>query len=371
MDIETVLGIKWHKASGEDLVIVFLVLMVPVVLMLLIKIFQYYRNKKIHEKQLFLFKLKRLGLSNFQIKIINNLIEILRFSNPNLLLKNPNNFESAVGQFLTHTRVTGETEESQSMICKDITIIYDKLYLRKRAKKQLKIIQNIDDNQLIYFTLADNKVFLGKIVSHDAKMLYMKIIGTISDFPPLQDKKEILFHVYRVGDGEYEFTSTITGREGAVIHVDIPEEVIKREESRHPYIDVIITATVAKTEQPPRDKELEELEEIIERDEKIAEPAEDGPIDDEIFYENSENKLSCTIYKINDYEAVLRMDHKLDFNYRYILEFNEMDFNFRIISKIISTKTVEEGGAVYYTVKFDEMSESASRVLKRYVYEHL
>ena len=48
-----------------------------------------------------------------------------------------------------------------------------------------------------------------------------------------------------------------------------------------------------------------------------------------------------------------------------------MDFNFRVYVRIIASKTVEEGGTVYYTVKFDEMSPSSKSVLKKYVYEHL
>ena len=65
------------------------------------------------------------------------------------------------------------------------------------------------------------------------------------------------------------------------------------------------------------------------------------------------------------------LPQKLDYRLRYILVFKAMDFNIQTITRIIATKTVEEGGAFFYTVKFDEMSESASKVLKKYVYEHL
>jgi hypothetical protein len=48
-----------------------------------------------------------------------------------------------------------------------------------------------------------------------------------------------------------------------------------------------------------------------------------------------------------------------------------MDYRIKTMTKIISSKTVEEGNAIYYTVKFDEMSPNALSVLKKYVYEHL
>ncbi|HNW29387.1 MAG TPA: hypothetical protein PKN50_13000, partial [Spirochaetota bacterium] len=82
MDIITVLGITWRKASTGDLIIVFTILMIPVSLFILLKIIQTLKNRKVHEEQLFLFRLKRLGLSNFQIRIVNNLIEMLGFPRP-------------------------------------------------------------------------------------------------------------------------------------------------------------------------------------------------------------------------------------------------------------------------------------------------
>ena len=87
--------------------------------------------------------------------------------------------------------------------------------------------------------------------------------------------------------------------------------------------------------------------------------------------DTTENSMDCTVYKINDYEAVIRIPEKLDFSSLYYLEFTVMEFSFKIVSQIIATKTVEEGGAIYYTVKFQDMSPGAASVLKKYVYEHL
>ncbi len=351
-----------------DLIIMFTLIMIPVSLYILLKIIQTVRNRKVHEEQLFLFKLKRFGLSNFQIRIVNNLIEMLGFPNPVQFAENPELFERAVGRFLTHTRGTGETEDSQFLICRDLTTIYDKLYFHMKSKKPLKGIQDVDEEQLIYFSPVPGKVFLGKIISRDAAIMKIKIFGNPGDLAAIPEKQAVTFHVFRVGDADYDFASPVTGREGTVLLVELPHEIVKREESRHPYIDVILPALISREKAIPKEKEIKEPVGIIEKNEEKAElPEDEGMIIDDI----EDEKLPCTIYKLNDYEAVLRLPQKLDYNYRYILDFQVMEFNFRAYVRIIATKTVEEGGTRYYTVKFDEMSSTSSNVLKKYVYENL
>ncbi len=368
MDIVTVLGITWRKASMGDLAVVFAILMVPVCLYILLRIIQTVRNKKVQEDQLFLFRLKRLGLSNFQIRIVNNLIEMLGFPRPMQFMENPEFFEKAIGRFLTHTRGQGETEEAQLLICKDLTSIYDKLYFHMNAKKPLKGIEDVDEEQLIYFSPVPGKLFLGKIVSRDAANLVIRIFGNPGDLGALKDDTPVTFHIFRVGDAEYDFTSSIRRREGTALRVAVPTEVVRREDTRHPYIDVILPALISREEGPPKEKELQEIDAIIEKNEgKPALPEDEGMIIDEV----QEERLPCTIYKLNDYEAVIRLPEKLDFNSRYMLDFQAMDFNFRIFVRVIASKTVDEGNTMYYTVKFDEMSPSSSSVLKKFVYEHL
>jgi hypothetical protein len=370
VDIVTVLGITWHKASGAEILLVIGLLMIPVAIIILVKGVQRLKYNRIHEEQIFLFKLKRLGLSNFQTKIVNNLIEILGFSNPNQLFDDTRHFETAIGGFMTHIRATNEGEDSQLMMCRDISAIYDKLYFNNLFKKPLKTIEDVDEDQLIYFSSAAGRAFLGKIVSRDTKSLYLAIFGRPGDLAGLPLKKPVSFQIFRVGDAEYEFVSIITGRSGATLYVDIPSHLTRKEETRHPYIDVIIPAHISKIIVPIKDKELVELEEIIEREEQ---PKKEDVFEEEAMAVDdiTEEKMECTIYKINDFEAVVRIADKLDFANMYYLEFTAMDFAFKIITQIIATKNVEESGALYYTMKFQDMSASASSVLKKYVYEHL
>ena len=366
MDIQTVLGITWYKASANDIIVLIAILMIPVSLVILLRIRQKLKNMKIQEEHLILFKLKRMGLSNFQIKIVNTIDQILQLSSPKKLLEKPELFEKAIGRFLTYTRESGESEDTQCAICRDITTIYDKLYFSTITRKPLKGISDVNEDQLIYFSPAADKVFIGKIISRDNAHLFITIFGNPGDLADMPKGESVSFHVFRVGDAEYEFVSAIESWDKTLLKVKMPDGLVMREEARHPYIDVIIPAQITREEVIPKEKEEAEKE--------TAESEQsEGMIPDEesITVEELTQEMPCTIYKINDYEAVLRVTHKLDYRFRYIIELNVMDFNVRIITRLIATKTVVERDSFFYTVKFDEMSESANNVLKKYIYEHL
>ena len=339
MDFLQMFNERWWKPSGiEVFLIIVIVFVVPFAIAFSVMLYRRLMSKRIHDNQLFLFRLKRLGMSNFQIKIINNLIGILRFSNPNLLLEKSDFFETAVGQFLSHADARAESVDSQAQMCRDITIIYDKLYYRKQFKKPLGGVQDIDEFQLLYFAAGAERVYLGKIVSRDGKHLYLKIFATPVEIREIAVGSNILINMFRVGDADYRFAARIAGQDGNTISISLPGSLERGEESRHPYIDVIIQASLT-------------LSDSVEG------------IEDE--------HINCTIYKINEYEAVLRTNQKLDFKKDYMLEFVENEFNFKILTKILTGKTIEEGASLYYTMKFGEMTEISSRVLKKYLREHL
>lgn len=378
MDIETIFGITWRKASGGDVALIIVLIAAPVVLLLAVALIRRMRYRHIHDSQLFLFRLRRLGLSNFQIKIVNNIIGILGFSNPMRLLEKQEFFEDAVARFLDHARETGEDGESQCLICRDITIIYDKLYSNMQFKSPLRGVKDLDETQLVYCLAAPRRALLGKIVSWDGRNLYMKVFGGPSRIAGLDLKGPLRFYIFRMGDAEYEFTSSISGREGSTLLVEIPREIERKGESRHPYIDVILPAELI----PVIDQGAADLEgvavvhaEAVEAKAVAAEgeetPSGEERIEDTGQAEIAEERIPCTIYKVNNYEAVIRVGGKLDFRRRYHLDFTILDFKVRVLTRIIATRTVEEAGAFYYTFKFDSMSEGANNVVKKYVYEHL
>ena len=354
MDIHTIFGITWRIPTTGEILLFCGIILTPLALVFLIRLYRYYRKRRLHETQMFLFHLKRRGLSNFQIKIINNLVEALHLSNPNILLDNPSLFESAVGRFLSHAQAAGEGDDSIFSMCRDITAMHHKLYHQHAAAHPLQKIDQIDEHQIICVTLAPGRVMLGRIVSHDVKHLYLKVLNPIRDLQPIPEAREVVFRLYHIGDAEYEFTSRIVGQEGEILRVLMPENLARRSELRHPYIDVIIPATLTPLVEDPPAATSEHDEVAVERTAK-----------------NSQEAIPCTIHKLNEYEAVVRSERKIDYRSRYMLEFNEMDFHFNITAALITSRNIEESGSLYCTLRFEHMSPAAARVLKTYVYQHL
>lgn len=378
MDIETIFGITWRKASGGDIALIIVLIAVPAVLLLAVALIRRFRYRRYHDSQLFLFRLRRLGLSNFQIKIVNNIIGILGFSNPLRLLEKQEFFEDAVARLLDHARETGEDGESQCTICRDITIIYDKLYSNMQFKSPLRGVKDLDETQLIYCVATPRRVLLGRVVSWDGRNLYMRVFGGQGSVAGLAFKGPVRFFIFRLGDAEYEFTSPVTGREGSTLLVEIPRELRRMGESRHPYIDVILPAELWPLEEPAyQDGEGGAIADTESAGETADEAGKARYVEGDETGEDAgqgdvvKEGIPCTIYKINNYEAVIRVGGKLDFRRSYHLDFTVLDFNVRILTRIIATRTVEEGGAFYYAFRFDSMSEGANNVVKKYVYEHL
>ncbi|MCP4137575.1 MAG: hypothetical protein GY754_41795 [bacterium] len=338
-DGSTVFGVKFSVGTPTQIILLLLFFALVILLFGLIKYYRSQQARKFNDQQLFLFKMKRLGLSNFQIKIINNMVGILRLSNPTQLLTYSQFFESAVAKFLEFLREGNEAEDSLAAICKDITIIYEKLYHPANFKRPLESMSNIEKNQLLYFVTEKKEIFLGKIAEDvNEKGIILRLFRNPRRLQSLTGENPVKVFLWRSGDAEYSFITNTKKLENKLLTIEIPEEFSREREVRHPYCDLIVPASVLNADPGP----AEEAEEI-----------------------------SGTLYKINDFEVVVRVTEKLDYRHLYFIKFELMEFQFEIISKIIANKTIEEGNILYYTLKFENMSAPARDVLKNYMYEHL
>ncbi len=336
--METVFGVKWPTATPIELTLLVILFLVVGLIFLILKYIQHQKDRQLHDYNLFLFRTKRLGLSNFQIKVLNNIINILHLSNPSDILRDPELFEEATGKFLTFLKNQHEEEKSFSSICKDLTITYEKLYHGVRFKKPLNSLMELEINQLLYFNTAGEETFFGKILSISNNGITLKLFRSPKELQALVEPQPVKFYIWRVGDAEYTFDTMTEELEGNLLTVIIPESFTRDKEFRHPYLDVIIPCTV-----------------------KINA----GGTKEEIKEENG------TVFKINDYEAVVRLGDKMDYKEQYALSFAINEFKFDILTQIISSRTIAEGNVFYYTMKFEDISEAARNVLKNYIYEHL
>jgi len=338
MKVPTVFGVSWKEATSTEFLLVFFIILLIVVGFVILKYLQILKDKKLHSQQLFLFKVKRLGLSTFQIKILNNLVTFLKLSNPLIILKEDDYFLKAIGKFLNFIRTTEGDNESFSSIINDIVIIYEKIYHSSDFKKPIESAKEISKGQLLAISPKNNIFFLGKVKDVDVNGILIHLLGLFKDYKKITISSDINVLFPRIGDAQYSFKSKIKNIAGKEVLISLPDELKKEKEFRHPYLDVILQGEIKKTENDP---------------ETVAE------------------KIQCTVYKINDYEAVIRIPQKLEFNIPYQLSFELWDFNFVITAKSISKKTIEEENIFYYTLKFLEMSKPAKTVLKKYLYEHL
>lgn len=345
MDIKTVFGIVWRQASWYEVSIVLGFFAIIIILYLLVKYNHIQVEKRLQDYQLLLFKMKKRGLSNFQIKIINNIIKILRLNNPVELINNPEFFEHAIGKFLNYIRKSGEQEESNAEMFKEIALIYENFYHRTTFKKPLNSLKEMELNKLLYFT-SGGSAYLGKIISHTEKTFEIQLFRNAKNLRHLTKDITVKVFLWRLGDAEYFFESKITGIENNIVKIEIPEAFTRGKEFRHPYVEVLIEAN------------LKEIKQVKAEEGTVAGAEENPPI-------------PCTIFKLNDYEAVARLNQKLDYNLQYLLEFAFDDFKFTINTHILSNRTVEDKEIYYNTIKFEEMSEVAGRILKNYISERL
>jgi len=128
MDIETVWGVTWRSAGKTELLIVFFLIFIVSLIVFILKYYQRSRDKQIHDKSLFLFKMKKIGFSVFQVKVINNIVDTVHLKNPNFLFTNSSFFESAAVKFFHFLKKSQEGKESLLAIARELVIIYDKLY---------------------------------------------------------------------------------------------------------------------------------------------------------------------------------------------------------------------------------------------------
>jgi len=336
--MDTVFGFKWPEASPTQVLFSLLAFVILLLIYLILKYMQYKKNQLVKDHSLFLFKTKRLGLSNFQIKVLTNIIDILKLPNPNTILHDPDAFERAVGKMLTFMKQRNEDEESFFNICKDLTITYEKLYHATRVRKPLESLKEIDINQLLYFVTEDGDIFFGKVAGVGNNVLSIKLFRGKKELQPVAGKNKIKVYIWRVGDAEYTFNTETVELSDSLLTIDLPGEFTRDQEFRHPYLDVIIPCKLIRVQ--------------------------DTPLEDAITVQG-------TIYKLNDYESVIRLSEKQDYTHRYTLEFTISDFKFSVTSKIIANSAIPEDNVYYYTMKFEEISDAARNVLKNYIYEHL
>ncbi|MDY6970304.1 MAG: hypothetical protein SVR08_16850, partial [Spirochaetota bacterium] len=239
MEIPTVFGMTWKIPSFYDISIILIITFSIILILLFLRYYIQLQEKKAHEYQLFLFKTRHMGLSGFQIKILNGIVKSLKLKDPNIILNNSTLYESALGNFLIYLKDQVLEEESLFSISKDVIIIYEKLYHPASFEKPLEKLPDIKLGKLVYFTFK-NSLFIGKLAEKDDSNFSIQLFRNPKELYILKKDIPVKVYFFRPGDAEYTFNTIITNIDEQIIDIAIPEDFTRGKEVRHPNIDVII-----------------------------------------------------------------------------------------------------------------------------------
>ena len=338
MDIKTPFGFSWPVPGPTKSLIILAGLLLSLGIFILTRYLKSLQEKRLHEYQLFLFQMKHRGLSNFQIKILNNMVKMLRLKNPRSLLTNRDLFIASISEFLPFMREHVEQENALAAICRDLVLIYEKLYQESSFRKPLKSMSEIEVEQIVYFITDSNRVYIATVLGMTIVSISLKLFSGNRYISELNNEQMIRMHILRINDAEYVAQTRTIRLQDNILDVAITENFIREKEFRHPYINVIISVILKKVKLSP----------VEDDDEKQA-----------------------TIFRLNEYECVIRIPQALEYNREYIASFELMEYKFNITSDIIASRTVEEENIFYYTLKFTDTTDAGKNVLMRFITDHM
>ena len=146
MDVyNPIFGITWPGPGVFGIAIVLSMLLLGLIVYIILLYLKAKEKEKAHNYQLFLFQVKRKGLNNFQIKILNNMAAYLKLKSPTTLIKDANLFESILSGFSDYLKRNSLNIEENESICKELIVIYEKLYIPKMQYQTLYSMKDIED----------------------------------------------------------------------------------------------------------------------------------------------------------------------------------------------------------------------------------
>ncbi len=344
--MKTVLGLEWPVADTIDIVLIFVFILLVLLFFGLMMYYLNQKKKQAQEQQYFLYKTKQLGLTTAQTKMLNSIIVMISLRNLRRMLTESALFESAIKSFLEYLTRKGETGESLQPVCRDLAITHEKLYHPATYRKPLDSLLEIEKNTMLHFHDESGRCFIGKVTGDDGQNLAVRLIPG-PGVPAPAAGAAVEAYLWRTGDADYTFRTTVTGADDSGVKLKLPESFSRGKEVRRPYVDAMIPCEISfQIQTRPRPKEEEE-----------ASP--------------EEKTVTGMIYKLNENEIVARVSQEIDFKREYLINFQIADFNVKARSLVIADRTIHEEQVHYYAFKFVELSQVAQNILKNYVTERL
>lgn len=334
----SVFGVKWPTPGVFGITFVLTLVILALIIFFIYKYFEAKEQTRIHNYQLFLFQAKRKGLNNFQFKILKNMSSYLKLSNPKELITNSALFESTLTDFIEYLTKQTEGEENLIGIYRDLTTIYERLYISGSHRKPIESMTDIGDGEILYFTTENCDVYLGKTISRGNNFIALKLFTPDKNLKNFENEIPISLYCLRINDAEYLIKTVTAGVDINTLKIKLSDDFSREREFRHPYINVVLPAIVYVT------------------------PA---------IADEEPEPIECSILKINEYECVVRIPSQLEYSRIYPISFEISKYKFNVNSRVISSKTVETESVYYLTFKFLDMTDPAKVILTKYIAESL
>lgn len=346
MEIITVFGVRWRVAPLWEVGLTLFVILLVITFFALLRYHQYLKLKKSSLEQLFIYKARQRGLTGYQVRILQHIVTVSKLSSPEIIFINKALFENGLVKFLQYIAKSKEVTEDLKDIFKDIVITFEKIYNPIEYQEPLNSIDEISADTLVCGYSNSGRAFLAKMMLIAEDAIHCRYFRKPGELPDEIITEPVTIFLFRNGDAEYSFETEITAIQENTIILKKPEAIKRGKEVHHPFIQTLIPCSIQKK---MTDKEVEEA--IIQHDD--GEP------------------VNGTIERLNEFEAVVRIEKTLQYQYEYTLFFTLENFRIEIVSKILASRTITKEKIIYYTFKFIEMSEAAQNVISKYVKERL
>jgi len=291
-------------------------------------------------QQLLLFKTKQLGITQYQYKILKGITDILHLEKPAEILRDPLLFERSIIRFLAFATKMGENKESFESICKDLIITYEKIYHFVDIRKPLSELRELEVNTLIAIETNEGNFFICKIRSQTREGFAIRVFSMAKDLERLTPGTDLRVFFWRSGDAEYEFRSIVIDNDNGDTIIQIPNDFTRGHSVPHPLVDIMLPCTVSNPPVP-------------------------GTV------EGTPESFPADIFKLNEYEAIIRCSSKLDHAHHYIIDFTVNDFAIRTDMQILRERFIADRKIYYFNVKFTDLSEAGKTVIGNYIINHL
>ena len=288
------------------------------------------KQKQLYVQQLIMFKAKEKGLSNYQIKILRGITEILRREEAIELMGEPLIFEKYIKNFIKYIKQINTGNDTLETICRDIITIYEKIYHGNDIRRPLSSSAEIEKNTLLAVSSEKGDWYICKVKGVDIDDYILYIINTASGKDiQFASEEEVNGIFFRGGDAEYRFSSVVVNNTGSLLKMNIPEKLERGEAVPHPLINVNIPCEITRPGKPGEEWDT----------------------------------IAADLFRLNETEAVIRIDTRLKHGDGNEINFNISDFVIHSDIHVIGEKHISDLGTYYYNVKFTNISDAAKKVI--------